>query len=146
MNSSESGNFILSAINSEINYMDGIHRSDLVGYPEGRLEWNNTSLSDIAVKAKQITSYGYISFNCGLILQWSETEWVLYPDIMNRTRYFSIAFPTPCIYVFSTVYTLDSYDVTSVIQTYTQEYITVYFNGNVKAGSNTRAFIFAIGI
>ena len=64
MNSSESGSFILSAVNSEINYMDGIHRSDLVGYPEGWLEWNNTSLSDIAVKAKQITSYGYISFNC----------------------------------------------------------------------------------
>ena len=109
------------------------------------LWWDNNRLSDIAVNGKKITSFGYISFNCGLIFQWSETEWVLYPDNMNRTKYFSIIFPTACMRVFSTVCTLNSYDVTSVIQAYNQEYITVYFNGNAQGGSNTKAFIFAIG-
>ena len=42
----------------------------LKGNPIGELYWNNASLSDISVKTRSISRNGYISFNCGLTLQW----------------------------------------------------------------------------
>lgn len=43
---------------------------NLLGRPDGTLTWDNNSLSDISVKAKSILGNGYISFNCGLKIQW----------------------------------------------------------------------------
>ena len=45
----------------------------LKGNTIGELYWNNNSLSDISVKTKSILGNGYISFNCGLTLQWGLT-------------------------------------------------------------------------
>ena len=59
----ESGRFTISANNGE-------SFCALEGRPDGTLIWNNNSLSDISVKQKSILGNGYISFNCGLKIQW----------------------------------------------------------------------------
>lgn len=54
------------------------------------LLWNNNSLFNIAVKQKSITNDGYISFLCGLIIQWG--SFILTDEQVQKT------FPIPISY------------------------------------------------
>ena len=69
---------------------DGTISKGLVGKIDGTLEWDYYSLSDIAVKRRSITNDGYISFSCGLIIQWG--SFILTDEQLQKT------FPIPISY------------------------------------------------
>lgn len=75
----ESGQFTLSANN-------GKSFCALDGKPDGTLIWNNKSLSDISVNTKSILENGYISFNCGLILQWIHKVAPISDNVITDTK------------------------------------------------------------
>ena len=66
---------------------NGTNNSQLIGIPNGTLTWSGNSLSDSAVKNKNIVNNGYISFNCGLILQYGRHIY------SANTTSLSISFP-----------------------------------------------------
>ena len=68
---------------------DTIH--ELKGLKNGSLTWCSNSLSAIAVVARSITSSGYISLACGLIIQWGSVS--LAQNDTTKTIQYSISFP-----------------------------------------------------
>ena len=64
----------------------------LVGFPDGRLTWNNNDLAGSAIISKNLVSNSYIVFASGLILQWA----YLMSDLGKQ--YIDYAYPVRCLY------------------------------------------------